>query len=166
MYNVIIFLHVLAVFFFLLTHGASVMVMLFLRREQNTERIRGLLDLSVFSLRAMYIFFVLLIIFGVIGGFMGSWWGRGWIWASTGLLILTFVAMGGLGSLYFTKIRQALGGLPYRTFAEAAASGTQPAAPSDAELSMLLNSSEPIIVALIGVVALALILYFMMLKPF
>lgn len=161
MYNLIIFLHVIGVFGFLLAHGVSMGVMLQLRRERNVAVIRALLDLSILSLRIMYVFFILLVVAGVIAGFIGNWWGRWWIWTALALLVVTYIVMGALGSGYFTKIRQALGIKPYRT---SEASSAQIA--SEAELNTLLSSSQPLIVTGIGFIALVLILWLMMFKPF
>ncbi len=54
MYRWLIFLHVLGVFGFLLTHGASAIMTLQLRKERDLMRIRALLDLSSNSLGLMY----------------------------------------------------------------------------------------------------------------
>lgn len=162
MYELVVFLHVTAVFGFLLAHGTSFSVAFQLRGERNVDRIRALLDVSFRSLIASYIALLLLLITGVIAGFMGNWWGRGWIWTAIVVLVTVFIAMGFLGSGYFTKVRQAVGVPPYKT------SNAQPLGStlSEAELAMLLESTRPVLVAVIGVVGLVIVLWLMMFKPF
>src|SRR5258708_32817403 len=43
---------------------------------------------------------------GITAGFMGNWWGQGWIWAALGLFILISVTMTLLGSRPFKRLRQ------------------------------------------------------------
>src|SRR5690242_1401353 len=98
MYGYIIFLHVAGVFLFLLAHGASASVSFQLKRERNADRIRALLDVSIWSFGAMFIGLLLLLITGIVAGFMSNAWGRGWIWASIVLLVAIFAVMSVLGS--------------------------------------------------------------------
>jgi hypothetical protein len=35
-----------------------------------------------------WIVFLHVLVAGVIGGFMGAWWGEGWIWAAIGVLLV------------------------------------------------------------------------------
>jgi hypothetical protein len=133
-----------------------------LRKERNLDRIRALLDLSFGSFALMYISLLLLLITGIVAGFMGDFWGRGWIWTAIILLIVVFVAMGGLGSAYFTKVREAVGVQKYSL------STKQPLGnvASLAELETLLTSSRPLVVTAIGVIGLIVILWLMIFKPF
>jgi hypothetical protein len=52
LYQWIVYVHILAVFAFLLAHGTATAITFKLRRERKIERIRALLDLS----RSMSIF--------------------------------------------------------------------------------------------------------------
>lgn len=53
MYRWLVFLHVIGIFGFLVSHGASASVFFALRHERNLERVRLLLQLSVSSFRVM-----------------------------------------------------------------------------------------------------------------
>jgi hypothetical protein len=162
MYQWIVFLHVIGVFGFLLAHGASVSISFRLRTERDAARIRALLDLSSASLSFMYASILLLLITGIIAGFAGNWWGRGWIWVALGLLIAVLAAMFVLGTGYYNKIRQAVG-LPYFDGRNAPPAG---APANDAELARVLDAGNPVRLATIGGGALIVLLWLMMFKPF
>ncbi len=166
MYYWIVYLHIAAVFTFLLAHGTSMSVAFQLRRlslaplnEQTLERIRGGLDLSTNSLGAMYGSLLVLLLSGIVAGFMGNWWGHGWIWAALGVLILTTILMYARGSLYFGELREALGMPRYPK-------NPAPAPKSLDEVARLLHSSRPLEVVGVGIVALLIILWLMVFKPF
>src|SRR5262245_16299916 len=114
MYGAIVFLHVAGVFILLLGHGGSANAAFQLKRERNLDRLRALLDLSIVSYSGMYPGLLLLLRTGTIAGFMGSHWGRGWIWASIILLVALIVFMGTYGSRYYGRVRTAVGLKPYR----------------------------------------------------
>lgn len=162
MYGVIVYLHIAGVFLFLLGHGASANVAFGLRRERNPERIRALLDLSVWSYIGMYAGLLLLLITGIVAGFMSNAWGRGWIWASIVLLVVMFAAMGILGSNYYGKVRNAVGLQPYRRTDQV----TLGPVAGEAELAALLNTNRAWILTAIGLGGLLVILWLMMFKPF
>ncbi len=162
MYGFMVYLHIASVFLFLLGHGASVNVALILRRERNLDRIRALLDLSLYSYLGLMVGLVLLLLTGIIAGFMGSHWGRWWIWASLVLLIALFVFMSVYGAQYYSRIRIAVGLKPYRRTDQVPLGAVQ----SEAELATLLNSNRPMILMLVGVLGLLIILWLMMFKPF
>lgn len=162
MYNIVIYLHVLGVFLFLLAHGASNAVAFALRGERNMERVRGLLMLSPHSFGMMWGGLLLILVSGIIGGFLQNWWSQGWIWAALVLFILIIVAMSVYVTPYYGGLRKAAG-LPYMENRK-----IQPPQPSlsDAELAKMLESPRAIHGALIGWVGLAVILWLMMFKPF
>lgn len=165
MYQLVVFLHVLAAFIFFMAHGASVMVSFKLRGERELERIKSLLELSTYSLSVGYMSLLVLLGTGIIAGFMGEWWGYLWIWAALGLLITLIIAMYLLGTLHFGKIRKAVG-LPYQ---EGMKYDNPPLPPASAEeLDALLSSlsSRPILLVAVGVGGLVVILWLMMFKPF
>ena len=162
MYTWLVFLHVLGVFGFLMAHGISASVAFKLRHERNPERMRALLDLSSSSLGILHGSIGVLLLTGVIVGFLGRWWGRGWIWLSMGLLIAVYVYMGIARSDYYSQVRKAAGlgymeGFKLRPPAEPA---------NSAEIEALLNHSRPVQLAVIGFGSLAVIAWLMMFKPF
>jgi hypothetical protein len=162
MYGIVIFLHVVGVFVFLIAHGASNAVAFALRRERNTERVRALLELSPSTFGMMYGGLLLILLTGIAGGFLLNWWAQGWIWASLVLLILLVVGMAVYVAPYYGNLRRAAG-LPYMLRGK-----PQPAesAVSDAELARMLESPHAMYTALMGWVGLLVILALMMFKPF
>lgn len=151
MYRWIVFFHVAAGFLFALAHGTSLMVAFQLRRERELLRLRALLDLSGASINLMYAALGILLVAGIAAGFVGKWWGRGWIWAALILLFLITGAMYARGTNYYRRVREATG-------------PDQPASPG--ELDRLLKSGRPFELAAIGYGGLLMILWLMMFKPF
>ncbi len=109
MYPWLVFLHVIGVFGFLMAHGVSAGVYFALQHERNVERLRWLLQLSTSTARVMLSSLLVLIVTGVIAGFMGQWWSRGWIWLSLILLIVLWGVMAGLGTRLLNQVRQGIG---------------------------------------------------------
>jgi MFS family permease len=162
MYTWFVFLHVLGAFGFLLAHGASASAAFALRHERNLDRVRALLELSANSYGVMYLSLLVLLVSGIIAGFIGQWWGWGWIWASLALLVAILLAMGGLGSRIYGKARKAVG-LPYFENWK-----TQPPRePASAEqIDGLLAKGNPVLLSVIGYGGFAVITWLMMFKPF
>ena len=156
------YLHVIGIFGFLLAHGASASVSFALRRKQNLERVRALLELSAHSYGLMYISLLILLISGIISAFMGSWWSSGWIWASLVLLIVIIGAMAGMGSRFYGGARKAAG-LPYFERGK-----NQPPLETSDPVTMeaLLEKANPVLLTLIGYGGFAIITWLMMFKPF
>lgn len=110
----------------------------------------------------MYVGLLLLLITGIIAGFMGGYWGMGWIWASIILLVAIGVIMGFYGSPYYGKVRTAVGLKPYQRTAQMTLGDVA----SEQELDALLRSNRPIILTVVGLLGLLIILWLMMFKPF
>ena len=161
-YPWIVLLHVAGAFIFVLGHGASGMAALRLRQERDPVRIGALLDLSGASLGLMYAGILVLLVGGVWAAFAGNWWGQAWIWIAIGLLVLIVVAMYPLGSMYYGRVRNAVGLKKYNDPKDA----PPPTPASPAELDALLSSPRPFQLAAIGGVGLLLILWLMIVKPF
>lgn len=155
MYRWWVFLHLVGVFGFLLTHGISVGVMFRIRKERDKERLKALLQLSSSTVIPLYLSIVVLLAGGIIAGFSGHWWGRGWIWTALIILILITGAMYPLGTKFHKKISDGLGTRP---------SGAPVA--SDEELADLASSARPYLIAVIGFGGLLIILWLMVFKPF
>ena len=160
MYPWLIFLHVIGLFGFLMAHGVSAGVYFALRHERQIDRLRWLLQLSSGAARVMLLSLLMLVVTGVIAGFMGPWWSHGWIWLSLILLIAIYAAMGMLGSRLLNQVRQGIG-LP-------SSYGQPPLAEplSAEELNALLDHIQPTRLTLIGFGGLAVIAWLMMFKPF
>src|SRR5512139_3233175 len=108
LYRVIVFLHVISIFGFLLSHGASVSMAFALKREHDPQKIRSLLNMSSRFYPLMGLTLSTSILFGIIAGFQGHWWRFGWIWASIFLLIVILVLMYFLGSKMYGMARKAV----------------------------------------------------------
>lgn len=150
-----LFLHLAGIFAFLTAHGVSVGVAFRLRRERDPNRVLALRELSAWSVNGMYAGIAVLLLAGVVMGFMRRYWDSGWIWVSLGILVATIVAMAVLATPYYKRVA---------FVAKARAEGST--AVSGEEFAAMLSSSRPLVVAGIGFVALLAILYLMLDKPF
>lgn len=164
MYHWLVYIHVLATFAFLLTHGVSSVVALRLRHQRDPALARAWLELYASGgvVAVFYGSLLVLLVSGVISGFMGDWWGRGWIWLSLALLIGIMVAMFFIGSRNYSQVRKALGMAWFDGRKEHPAG--EPA--SVEEIEALLANAPAITLALIGFGGIAVILWLMMFKPF
>jgi plastocyanin len=149
-----VFVHLVGVFGFLLAHGASVMVLFRLRAERDPRRVNDLLQLSASSVRGFYASLGLLLLGGVVAGFLGHWWSYGWIWGAIVILVLTSLAMYGMARPYYARVR-----LVARALSEGST------AVSTEQFDGVLKSSRPVTIAVIGSVGLVAILYLMVFKP-
>jgi hypothetical protein len=107
-----VFLHILGAFGFLLAHGVSMAMALALRREREPARIQALLGLSRVYLNVTYASLLVLLTGGIVSGFLGHWWGQGWIWVALALLLALWVSMSLLGTSFYDRVRIAVGTEP------------------------------------------------------
>jgi len=159
LYPWIVFLHVVGAFGFVMGHGASAVAAFSLRSERDPQRVAALLDQSSRSLSVTYGGLLLLIVAGVAGGFVGSWWGAGWIWLAIGILVVVVAAMYLIATPYYRRVREAV-----QPPGSADAAVAEPMPP--AELAALLAAPQPIILGLTGGGGLAAIVWLMLFKPF
>jgi hypothetical protein len=162
MYYWVVLLHMVGVFGFLLAHGVSAGVILRLNSEREPERMRALLDLSGHSQSVMYPSLLVLLGAGIVAGFMGDWWGQGWIWASLVVLVLIFVAMIVRGSSYLTGLRKAVGAEYFENRKR------QPPLPpqSPEVVARLISPGRGMELLGIGGAGLLIILWLMIMRPF
>jgi len=162
MYNWLVYLHVAGTLGFMMAHGASASAAFALRRERNIERVRALLELSANSYGLMYLSLLVLLVSGVVAGFVGQWWGWGWIWAALALLVAISVGMTVFGSNIYGQARKAVG-MPYFENWKS----QPPIEPASAEaIDALLAKGNPIVLTVIGLGGLLVILWLMIFKPF
>jgi len=161
MYAFIVFLHVLGAFVFVLAHGSSMLAAIRIRSERDPVRVASLLELSSLGINLMYAGLGLLMVAGIVAGFMGDHWGRGWIWASIGILVAVTVAMYALGTMFYSRLRVAAGAsVP----PQLAARYDPP--PTSADVELMAASSRPFVLAAIGGIGLVLIIWLMVVQPF
>ena len=103
-----------------------------------------------------------LLISGVVAGFMGDWWGQGLLWLSLALLIGIIVGMFFIGTRRYSRLRQALG-MPW--FDGRKEHPAAEPAPIE-EIQALLAASPALSLTVIGFGGIAIILWLMMFKPF
>lgn len=159
-YPWIVAAHVIGAFGFVLAHGASVIAAFRMRSDPRPENVTALIGLSGASITVMYPFLLLLLIGGITAGFVGGWWDQLWIWVSIGILVLIFGAMYGFGTPYYIRVRHAVG-----LSAPQDKDAPPPEAVSADELAALLRSPMPEILALVGGIGLATIVWLMVVKP-
>ena len=139
------FVHILGVPVFLFSHGVTGGVS-FLVRGPVTSTTRGLLRVSMVSSQAAYPVLLLVLITGLWMTFAGSFGHQVWPWAALVILLLSLGAMGALARPYY--------------MARDAAKGT------DDAVAAQLSRTRPQVAAGMGVVALLLLFWLMVFKPF
>jgi len=107
-YRFWLFVHIAGLLGFVGAHGVSAAVGLGLRRERDPERIRAMLELSAATRVPMYASLALLLTGGLVNGFLGHWWGQGWIWFALGLFVAMAATLVGLAVPYYRRVRACL----------------------------------------------------------
>lgn len=154
MYRFWVFVHVLGVAGFLVTHGVSIYVTLRLPRERDPRKVANLIELSSSTVPSMWGSVGLLLLGGIVAAFLGDWWGHAWIWLSIAILVATTIGMYALARPWFRRV-----GLVARAMAE----GSQ--AVSDDEFTGMLRTRRPAAISLVGFGGLVAILYLMLFQP-
>jgi hypothetical protein len=161
MYQVVVFLHVIGAFAFVAAHGASMITAFQLRGERDRSRQAALLQASQIGVGVMYVGLLVLLVAGIVAGFMGDHWGRLWIWVALVTLVVVIVVMYAVATPFYGRMRAAAG-LPET--AERATGFKPPAV--EADLDALASSSRPFWLALVGGIGLVFIVWLMLAKPF
>ena len=126
-----------------------------LERETSSESIRSLVVISTLSTRVMYPFLVLILVTGIAAGFGGSWWRYRWIWIAIAVLVLTVIVMSLMGQQY-NPLRGEAREKRHRG----------PVAETPDVIRKIASSTRPGPITAVGVVALAALLWLMVVKPF
>jgi hypothetical protein len=155
MYQWLVYAHLISVTGFLVAHGASAAMGLRLRRETSPDSIRSLVVLSTLSTRVTYPFLALVLLTGIAAGFAGRWWGSRWIWSAIAVLVLTVIVMNVLGQQY-NPLRGEARERRHRG----------PVAETPDVIRKVASSTRPGPITATGVVALLILLWLMILKPF
>ncbi|MGQ0608214.1 MAG: hypothetical protein ACT4OQ_07120 [Chloroflexota bacterium] len=161
MYSLVVLLHVLGAFGFVLAHGISMLVSFRLRGERDRARQAHLLELSSAGINLMYVGLAVLLLAGIAAGFLGNHWGRGWIWAAIATLVVVMAVMYAVATPFYGRMRVAAGApVPEQVASRYGSSVTE------ADLVSLATSSRPMWLAAVGGIGLAFIIWLMVAKPF
>lgn len=148
------FIHLAGVVGFVAAHGTSMAATVMLRRFKEPQQVAGILQLSAATVSAFYVSTIVLLVGGIGAGVVGQWFDDGWIWVSSALLVGVGILMFPMARRHFRRIRMIL---------ELMETGTTV---SRADFARVLNAGNPILTAGTGFVAILLIVYLMVLKPF
>ena len=158
MYTWVVYLHVTAVFVFLVQHAVDILVTFKLRQQTEPE---GIYTMYSFMLnnntRNLRITYLLIILTGAIAGIITPWWRQGWMWTALGVMILIWIVMGRFGPIYLTAVDN---------IAEEAMKNKADPAAIERFRTGLKARWEPEIMAITSVIGLLIILWLMMFKPF
>ncbi len=141
------FLHVAGVGLFLFGHGVNAVASFAVRGRPADAATAALLKASIGAGAIYYPGLLLVIITGVWMGFAASLWHFGWIWAGIVVLVVAAIAMGALSR-------------PYHMAREAFAKNDTATAASN------LKQARPVPLAVVGTIAIGLLIFLMVMKPF
>jgi hypothetical protein len=145
-YATLRFLHLAGLGLFLFGHGVTGATSLVLRGPVSGAT-RTLLQMSQRAAAIYYPGILLVIVTGVWMAFLNHSWSMGWPWAAVVIVVVTFAAM-----FYVSR--------PYY-LARDAAKGSD-----DGVLAERLKAARPMLALWVGVIALVLLLWLMVFKPF
>jgi hypothetical protein len=162
LYPWVVIAHVVFVIVSFGAHGTSAFAMLQARKESDRTRLAAILDLSTSSLTIAGVGLLVAVLLGIVAAIMGGHFGRFWPWASIAVVVIAFGAMTPLGASPMNEVRKALA-MPVR--------GDKPGDPprqpdTDAELRAAQARLRPELLATVGVVAIAALVWLMEAKPF
>jgi hypothetical protein len=158
----IVFIHIVAAFGFVLSHGVSAFVAFRVRAERDPARIGALLDLSSTSLGAMYTSLLFLFVFGILAAIVGGYFSQRWPWAAIVTLVIVAGAMYPLATEHYTRVRRAIGQKTQRD----KPGDPVPIALDAAGIAAVLDNRRPEAITAVGGIGLLVLLWLMVLKPF
>ena len=158
MYNWVVYLHVAVIFIFLIQHAAEILVTFKLRQQKEPEGVFAtyafMLDNNSRNLRITY---ALIIFTGMAAGFISTWWKQGWMWTALGVMIVIWIVMKRVGSIYLYAVD---------AIADHALKNKDDISATDKFRRDLSARREPEILTITSVIGGAIILWLMMFKPF
>jgi hypothetical protein len=161
-YPWVVIAHVFFVIIAFAAHGTSAFAMFQARRETDRARLAAVLDLSQASLGIAGVALILGLVLGIVAAIMGGHFGRLWPWAAIGVVVIVFGVMTPVGANPMSDLRKSLG-LPGR--------GDKPGQPprppgSTADVEAAQARLRPDLLSVIGIVAIAVLVWLMEAKPF
>jgi uncharacterized membrane protein len=161
-YPWVVIAHVVFVIVSFGAHGTSAFAMLQARKESDRTRLAAVLDLSTASLTIAGVSLLVAVVLGIIAAMMGGHFGQFWPWASIAVVVIAFGAMTPIGATPMNAVRKVLA-MPVRGD-KPTDSPRQPG--TDAELRAAQSRLRPELLASIGIVAIAVLVWLMEAKPF
>ncbi len=104
------------------------------------------------------------LISGIILGFMGRFWGEAWIWISIVTFVVIGFVMGGSGRNNFDRVAYLFDPEKYK--APRDKKDEEPIHASGEQLAEEQAKGRPVMLTVTGALALVIILWLMMFKPF
>ena len=161
-YPWVVIAHVFFVIIAFGAHGTSAFAMFQARREGDRARLAAVLDLSQASLGLAGVALILAVLLGIAAAIIGGHFSRLWPWAAIAVVVVTYGVMTPLGANPMSDLRKSLG-LPGR--------GDRPGQPlsapgSTADVEAAQARLRPDLLSVIGIVAVAVLVWLMEAKPF
>src|SRR5262245_66161501 len=108
MYQWLVFLHLIGLVLFVMTHGVSMFVAFRVRADPQPDTARLLLGLSQRANQAMYLGLLLLGIGGLGAAWNANQLTTSWVVASYVVLFLVLIGMWAIGAGFYYPLREAL----------------------------------------------------------
>ena len=164
-YGWIVYIHILSILAFLAAHGITIGTVFKLRRQNNQEETKLLLNLSRGSLALAGAALFSTLITGIALGFMGSWWSQLWIWAALITFFTGYVIMSVFGTRSYDRARLSLG---IKTFYGRRGQQTKDSNMNNrlSGANTVLTPSNFILLTVLCGAGLIFILWLMLFKPF
>jgi hypothetical protein len=105
----LILIHILAALVFVIAHAVSAVAMFQVRNQSDRAMLTATLNRSSKAMIVAYVALLVLLVGGVIRGFVGSRWGSLWIWVSLVLFVVVSWAMLPFAATPMSAVRAALG---------------------------------------------------------
>jgi hypothetical protein len=158
-----VLLHILAAFVFFFAHGVSMATAFLLPKEKDVNKMKLLLDISGITIMPLMVSMLLILITSIHMGWAAKWWLAGWWWVSVAVFFAMIVWMTWYSRKYYSPVRKALG-MEYMT---GAGTNNPPGEPASMEeVHKLIAKTSPHLLATVGVLVTAMLIWLMRFKPF
>jgi len=155
MYRFWVFVHLVGVVGFLITHGVSMWAMFAVRAAgQDRERILDRCETSKATTMPMYVSFGVLLVGGIAAGIDGALFADWWLLGSLALLLVLTVSMSVIATPHMKRLREGCTRWADGTYTM-----------SDEDLGEVLTGSATMITAASGSIGLLAIVFLMVFKP-
>ena len=163
LYESLVTVHVVAAIVFVGAHAVSAYAVIRLRGERDLATAARLVNASKRGLIAAYLAFATILLTGIANGVMGGWFTSGlWIWASLAILAGILVVMHFYGSRRMDDVRRAAGIEP---IVKEKGEVVRPAGGPE-EIGAATARLQPALLAAVGVIGFAAVVWLMIAKPF